>query len=540
MEIKTAHPQRYFWWLFVGFLGLSVLFLSTGLRLQKKNEKVLVIPPAKVPADVDLSGGVDSIYKAVLGKVYVEQINEDSMTFLLNNRGDTLSFRQKMFKLILDGIEPIQAYLAKVEDGQMTIQIKNTHVLPIQLLDVVDDKSRVLASFSGSMAPARQNSEYRVRLDENFDNLFVSNKNKKAGFDIYTDYKKLMLRCKMPGISTVYTIAFLPWEIQSDELAQAAKLRLTKAYLNFDFLAIDSIRKQVVVKQGTWQLDTAMIIPVGYTFVIPPATHFDFTNPNAKIISYGKVHWVGTPSMPIVFTSANQTGQGILVTNAPDTSFVRHCRFKQLGDVRNDYWSVSGMVNFHKSCVAVEHSHFIENRSEDALNIINATFALSDLTFNKTRSDAFDGDFVKGTVTNCEFMDLGNDGIDVSGSDIFIENITIVNAGDKAVSAGEKSVIRGKNIEVRNSEIGVASKDLSAIFLANLKLDNNKLGFTAFQKKAEFGVATITITDSPLNERDASHLIEHHSALSLNGKKMPTTDGVIEKMYGKLYGKSSK
>ena len=50
---------------------------------------------------------------------------------------------------------------------------------------------------------------------------------------------------------------------------------------------------------------------------------------------------------------------------------------------------------------------------------------MTDTRFEDTQSDAFDGDFVTGTIERCTFLNAGNDGIDVSGSKLAIKDIII-------------------------------------------------------------------------------------------------------------------
>ena len=71
-------------------------------------------------------------------------------------------------------------------------------------------------------------------------------------------------------------------------------------------------------------------------------------------------------------------------------------------------------------------------------------------------------------------------------------------------------------------------------------MSNNKLAFTAFQKKPEYGVATIKAGDIKMNQNQLDHLIEKGSALHLNGREMPTANKVKERMYGVEFGASSQ
>lgn len=539
MEINPTRVSKRFSVTLFCFFLLGILLTYFAF---KQTQLVVVPPPTSTPKiSIDLSNGLDKTYQRAFGEKYLNQLNKDSILFALTAPNEMLSYRQKMLKVTLKGIQPIQVFLEKVENNLMYLQVKSTFLLPVQIKNITNLKGRVLSYPSNQIIPPKETISFSVPLDQSFDRLFVSNKNKKANFKLEKDYKKIKVNYQVSGISTIRSTNLLPWTIEQSDVFTAYKLRHDNRQIDFDFLVIDSIQKTITCKVGKWTLDKTLIIPKNYNFVINPGTHIDFITDDAKIMAYSSVHWKGTEEKPIVFYSSNKKGQGIFINaQSSDTSIVNYCKFQGLKSLNNQFWSVSGMVNFYKSPVKINHSSFEDNQSEDALNIINSPFILSNTLFRNTKSDAFDGDFVKGKVSNCRFQDLGNDAIDVSGSEINIEEINIDNAGDKAISAGENSIIRGTNITVKNCEIAVASKDLSAIFLDYLSLENNKLGFTAFQKKPEFGTAEIVINHSDIDKPDNTHLIEHYSSLLLNGKKVETTDGVIEKMYGGLYGKSSK
>lgn len=166
---------------------------------------------------------------------------------------------------------------------------------------------------------------------------------------------------------------------------------------------------------------------------------------------------------------------------------------------------------------------------------------MTDTRFEGTQSDAFDGDFVTGMLERCTFLNSGNDGIDISGSTLVIKDIIIKNPSDKGISAGENSTIIGNNIEVIGGEIGVVSKDLSTIHLTGLSITGTRLGLSAFQKKSEYGVASIDINTLSLQEAEVAHLIEINSRLTIDKIAVETvSNNVIDQMYGKEYGKSSK
>jgi len=96
------------------------------------------------------------------------------------------------------------------------------------------------------------------------------------------------------------------------------------------------------------------------------------------------------------------------------------------------------------------------------------------------------------------------------------------------------------NVIISDCEIGVAGKDLSTVEGKNLRIINNKLAFTAFKKKPEFGPSHIKLTKVSLEEVETEYLIEDKSSLIFNEKKATTIKNVKNKMYGVEFGKSSK
>jgi len=175
------------------------------------------------------------------------------------------------------------------------------------------------------------------------------------------------------------------------------------------------------------------------------------------------------------------------------------------------------------------------------LNIVRSEFDINNTLFSDIRADAFDSDFCTGNIFNSSFINCGNDAIDISGTNLKVDNVTMDNIGDKGLSSGEKSKIIASNMEISNSEIAVCSKDLSHITISSINLQNNKIGFTAFQKKSEFGPGIIKGADVVLKDISIPYLIETNSYCSINGKDIESTkDNVKDILYGNEYGKSSK
>ncbi len=66
--------------------------------------------------------------------------------------------------------------------------------------------------------------------------------------------------------------------------------------------------------------------------------------------------------------------------------------------------------------------------------------------------------------------------------------------GSNGVSCGEQSTVSIENVTINVAVLGVASKDKSKVTVNNITLTDCQTGFAAFQKKPEYGPATITAT----------------------------------------------
>ncbi|OAB79776.1 right-handed parallel beta-helix repeat-containing protein [Cochleicola gelatinilyticus] len=454
-----------------------------------------------------------------------------------------LEHNSNFIKKKLNPSNTLLTSLADHSKNVMKVNVKNVSGMPIDITGLThEDGKKLDKNFPITRLLPDEEKIISFPLNRSFDNAFVSKKTKKAGFRYPKDVSKLRIIHHIPGISiekSVMIASFGKNPNLDENLDNYSDFRSSNA-TTFKFVSIDDATQTVRLKKGSFEIQQDLKIPAGYTVIIEPGFTLDLKN-NASFISYSAIEAKGTKTLPITFKSSNNSGAGIFVTNTIKSSTLDHCIFMNLSNPTNDLWELSGAVNFNESEVAISNSVFEGNRCEDGLNVIRSKFSVTDCTFKNTFSDAFDGDFVEGSITNSLFINSGNDGIDVSGTTLYLENIRIENPSDKAISAGEDSQITGKNIQVTGGEIGIVSKDLSSVTFENVIIKDTHLALSAFQKKTEYGTGTLTISEATLQNNELDHLIETGSHLTLNNIAVETvTNNVIDKMYGNEYGKSSR
>lgn len=349
----------------------------------------------------------------------------------------------------------------------------------------------------------------------------------------------LRLHYRVLGTRKVRSERVYPWPyLEVDKTRDL--VREAPDFRTLSGLTVDEINKQVYFKPGRQVIDRDLVIPAGYRVEAGEGTILDLVR-GAAVVSYSPIFFRGSEAAPITVTSGDGSGQGLAVMSTPEKSLLEYVRFDNLSNPAREGWVLTGAVTFYEAPVTISSCRFENNRCEDGLNIIRTDFSMRRTTFSGTQSDAFDGDFVTGKMEQVVFTNSGNDALDISGSIIEINDITVDTAGDKGLSAGERSRLTGRNVEILNTEIAVTGKDKSHVKLEDLKLSNCKVGFAVFKKKPEFGAADVFVTGLTSQNITVPHLVEIGSRLVLNGKAVPADRQKVEAMlYGVEFGKKSK
>jgi len=467
-----------------------------------------------------------SKYYPEASKTWNERLFKRNRNFMLNSL-----FPTKMLNIFYVDQNNSEIKLSIDNYGKFPVEINGIKLANGRVLGAANEKEIILANTQKTIV---------FRVNKDFDRLFVSKKNGKIKFNDAVDIPKLRVLFKTIGTTLEREGKILPWHPKDKGVLDSDIFNLKTNFEKFPWIIVDEKNKIITCTQKLNHLESSIVIPKGYTFRLLPGTIIDFTGVRSRIISFSPIEILGTKDNPVKIYSEKSRGNGILVLNTKDTSLIKNCMLKNLAPPNTNHWSVSGAVNFYDAPVKISNTSFSDMRAEDALNIISTTFEMDNVVFSRSYSDAFDGDFVTGKITNSFFDDLGNDAIDVSGSEIYIENVKISNAGDKGISAGEDSKIVANHLVVTDSEIGIASKDKSEVLVSKTLLQDNNLGFTAYQKKYEYGPGMIVADSTELINISTEYLIEKNSSLRLNGKDAEVVDRVLDRMYGTEFGKKSQ
>lgn len=283
----------------------------------------------------------------------------------------------------------------------------------------------------------------------------------------------------------------------------------------------------VSITAGKHTLDKPLALAEGYSLRIGPATTIKLVNDAFILVQQGQLIAIGTEAFPVIIESPNGTGSGVIVLNSEGVSSLNHVIFNNLKSLVAKGWDISGCVTFYESPVSLDRVQFINCASEDTLHIVRTNFTMTNSEFQGAHSDAFDGDFVQGSILNSRFLNSVNDAIDVSGSKVVIADVFIDKAGDKGLSSGERSFVDVSRVKISNSKIGIASKDQSALTINDLGISGTSIGLSVYQKKSEFGPSKIDARNVVITETKQPFLVEYGSTITLEGKSVPSNAKMV-------------
>jgi len=431
---------------------------------------------------------------------------------------------QKIIQVLLNPTKGLHAYFRRAHKAYIELAVGNIQFLPIEVLAASLGDSQVLSVAQKTILPPKIPSkvvDYQ-KIDFLFPRNFIWSNAMKAN---------LKVKYRILGTNQIRYETVFPYSNISDDFTQKDFIRQPPNPGEFNFLLMEESTKEIFIKSGNWSIERNLIIPKGYRIICFEGVHLNILN-SAKILSYSPFEFIGSEDHPIVICSEDSTGQGITIMNTDQQSILKYVIFKNLSVPSEGNWELTGAVTFYESPVEITHCQFLNNNSEDSLNIVRSDFLIGKSLFHNTSSDALDVDFSRGEISDSSFINCTNDAIDVSGSNVNLRDVFIDNAGDKGVSVGEKSKMTINTIGVKNVRVAIVSKDNSEVDTTNVDLFNCGVGFAVFQKKPEFGPASMAVNMLTMDKVDTPYLVENNSELIINGEKISSDkENIKEVLY---------
>ena len=218
---------------------------------------------------------------------------------------------------------------------------------------------------------------------------------------------------------------------------------------------------------------------------------------------------------------------------------ISNSEFYNFSNFKDDKITLPAAITFYNSKVNINHSIFKNNLiGDDYINFYNSKFFVKNSLIENSFADAIDSDFSDGEIYKLNLINIGNDGLDFSGSNVRINDSYFTKVQDKALSAGESSKITINKSSIQNSEMGIVVKDGSDVNAFSNFLENNKIDYAVFFKKDFYTPPSLKV-DS-LNSKSINLFQIGTNIIVKKDVKLEYLKEVESLLYGKIYGKASK
>ena len=437
--------------------------------------------------------------------------------------------------VILDKLNPIQSINAYFQDystseRKIVLSIGNAGSFPIEIVNAVYNDSVVFE-------PTEKYETFNSK------DIFKPVEYKKIEFKIPNNFDwsndtilNLKLNYKIYGTDNILNEDVLPFSYLEEEFLEKDFIRKKPNADSFEFLDIDYDNRIISFQEGNWIVDRDLIIPEGFSVFAKGGTTIDLIK-GSMILSYSDLQFLGDKENKINIISSDKSGQGIAVFNVEKISNFENVILSDLKNPSKEGWGLTGAITFYLSPVIIDNVLIRNMNAEDSLNIINSEFEIKNSDFENCGYDCLDDDFGNGRMNNVSFINCGNDCTDFSGCSVEIKNVDIKNFGDKGISIGERSNLVIEDAEIigkrGDSYIGIASKDLSDASAKNVKISEVEYGFAVYQKKPEYGPASMNVNEVILSEVGNNYIVEEKSSLLIDGINI---NNKKKQVYIELYG----
>jgi len=273
---------------------------------------------------------------------------------------------------------------------------------------------------------------------------------------------------------------------------------------------------QLRIPRGTYLIDTTVIIPHNTRLTIDPGTTLLMSS-DVSLISYSPVEAQGDRYNPITIKNAAKSWGVFAIINTTNTSTLSYIHLTHGGEDTVNGAYFSGTLSIHNSVSILDHITVTNAHGDDGINVKGSYMEITNSILLDNSSDGIDLDFIDphSVFSNNTLKNNKGDAIDISWSNITIDNNTIIKCGDKGISVGEQSRPIITHNKISGCAVGIAVKDSSIATITNNTLIDNTTALTAYQKKPYFGGGTIFANNNHITKYEQLTFIDELSKIDI-------------------------
>jgi len=250
------------------------------------------------------------------------------------------------------------------------------------------------------------------------------------------------------------------------------------------------VPESVRLGPGTVEIEETRVFGPHQTVFIAAGTSFRMGK-DASLIFSGPVAFQGTAKEPIKIGPASKEPWGGVAVQGPAAagSYLDYVQASGGTVPRSATVPYPAMVNIHDTRnIAVRSCRFSkDNGAEDVFHAVYVDgLNVEDTLVEDASSDAFDLEFVSGTLKRVRVRRAKDEGLDLMGSDVELVDSVMLGCGGNGISAGEETDLRVRDTLVARSGVGTLAKNASTVQLSDSLFYKNQVGIQVYRRDVRF------------------------------------------------------
>src|SRR3989338_4200872 len=215
--------------------------------------------------------------------------------------------------------------------------------------------------------------------------------------------------------------------LANEDLSDMINANLDTFLAKYPFFSAS--KNRIILEKNAYDINETIVVPRGFSLEIEAGSTLRFSK-DKSLISYSAVTAKGTEDDPIIFTSQNSANWGSLGIVEAEKSAFEHVKFENGKGAMVNNQEFMGSLSLVKSDAEIINSEFSKLSGKDGLWALNSDVMIRNNVFKDMSVDCLDLDNGRGEVSGNQFINCGDEGIDLSGNDnVKVFGNVIINSG---------------------------------------------------------------------------------------------------------------
>jgi len=204
----------------------------------------------------------------------------------------------------------------------------------------------------------------------------------------------------------------------------------------------------LVLKKGEYKINQTIIVPKGNILIIEPGTILRF-NVGISLISYRSVLAQGTATEPIICTAIHGWRKwGVVGVVGPGKSIFAYVKLTDGRQALVNEINFPGCLSIIETEVEMRHCELVDIYGKDAVHVRKGVVQISENIVRNAFKDGLDLDGGTGVVCRNQFINCGDEGIDLSDNrDLqVVANEILDTRGGRVAADYNLDTIKSRNI----------------------------------------------------------------------------------------------